>query len=411
MVKVSIVIPFYNVEDYFRECLDTVINQTLEDLEIICINDGSTDDSLRIAEEFADNDNRIKIFSQENKGAGVARNHGLKLSKGDYIYFMDSDDSIELNALEILYNFSKFHDLDILLFKQIGLDDETGDMFRVPYYDMQFLKPFNKKVFSYHDLGADALKLSVALHGKLFKRDLIHSIRFPEGYIFEDNLFFAEAMLKAKKVSFYDEYFYFRRVRKNSVMTTRNIKYMDCIFIANKIIELFKRENVYQYFKKSIIERKIRDIYTRFSQVDEEFKEEFFQKIKMDFTKFSEEYEDDVFKYEFDDALKYKFRAVLKCQNYREYILSVEKFELNSKLIQLEDKLNKIEKSHKKLKENYSHLENKYSDLEVKFKDSTKEYNILEKRYEKSVKLYNEIINSRSWKVTEPLRKLKNFLR
>lgn len=431
MVKVSIVIPFYNVEDYFRECLDSVTNQTLDDLEIICINDGSTDDSLKIAEEFANHDNRIKIVSQENKGVGAARNRGLELSKGDYIYFMDSDDSIKLNALGLLYDFCKSNDLDILLFKQIVVNDKTGEMFKNPYYEMEFLKPFNKKVFNYKDLGNDALKLAVSLHGKLLKRDLIHSIRFPEGYIFEDNLFFAEAMLKAKRVSFYDEYFYYRRFRDNSIITTKTIKFADSIFIVNKVIELFKRENVYEYFKKSIIERKIRFAFLRFSQVDEEYKEEFFQKIKTDFTNFSGEFEsDDVFKYEIDDDLRYKFRAALECQSYKEYILSIEKFELNSQLTQLNEKLNKIDFSHKKLEEdysnlknryskledkcsnlenNYSKLEDKYSKLEVKFKHSKEQNIVLNKKYGKSVKLYGEILNSRSWKLTKPLRRLKNF--
>ena len=305
---------------------------------------------------------------------------------------MDSDDSIKLNALELLYDFCKSNDLDILLFKQIVVDDKTGEMFKNPYYEMEFLKPFNKKVFNYKDLANDALQLAVSLHGKLLKRDLIHSIRFPEGYIFEDNLFFAEAMLKAKRVSFYDEYFYYRRVRDNSVMTTKTIKFADSIFIINKVIELFKRENVYEYFKKSIIERKIRSAFLRFSQVDEEYKEEFFQRIKTDFTNFSGELEsDDVFKYEIDDDLRYKFRVALECQSYKEYILAIEKFELNNQLTQLNEKLNKIDFSHKKLEENYSNLKNRYSNLEENYSNLKNKQSKLEDKYSKLEDKYSKL--------------------
>ena len=325
MVKVSVIIPFYNVEDYFRECLESIINQTFDDLEIICVNDGSTDNSLKIVEEFSKYDDRIKIFNQENKGASAARNYGLKVSKGDYVYFMDSDDILELNALEELYNFSKANDLDILIFKLISFNNETGEKFNTPYYDMSFLKPFNKKVFNFNDLGDDVMRLAVSLPGKLFKRDTINLIQFEEGYIFEDNLFFAEAMLKAKRVSFYDEYFYNRRIRQNSVMTSKTIKFADSIFIVNKIIDLLKRENIYEDFKKSIIEIKIKSAYNRLSQVDEEYKEEFFQRIKKDFINFSEEFEGEhVFRYEINEGLKNKFRGVLISQTYKEYILLVE---------------------------------------------------------------------------------------
>ena len=135
MVKVSVVIPFYNVEDYLGECLDSIINQTLDDIEIICVNDGSTDDSLKIVEELATSDDRIKIFSQENQGASASRNHGVKKTHGDYIYFMDSDDILELNALEDLYDFSVSNDLDILIFKMINFNDDTGEKYASNYYE------------------------------------------------------------------------------------------------------------------------------------------------------------------------------------------------------------------------------------------------------------------------------------
>jgi glycosyltransferase involved in cell wall biosynthesis len=103
MPKVSIVIPVYNVEKYLRQCLDSVVNQTLKDIEIICVNDGSTDNSLQILEEYANKDDRIKIINKDNGGLSSARNAGLEIATGVYIGFVDSDDYIEIETYNEAY--------------------------------------------------------------------------------------------------------------------------------------------------------------------------------------------------------------------------------------------------------------------------------------------------------------------
>lgn len=120
--KISVVIPVYNVENYLRQCLDSVINQTLDDIEIICVNDGSTDSSPDILEEYSRKDSRIRIISQENMGLSGARNTGMKYIKGEYVYFLDSDDYIELDALNQMYNISKNNSLDMLMFKTCSFE-------------------------------------------------------------------------------------------------------------------------------------------------------------------------------------------------------------------------------------------------------------------------------------------------
>ena len=115
MSKVSVIIPVYNVEKYLRECLNSVVNQTLKDIEIICVNDGSTDNSLAILQEYAKNDKRIVLINQENKNAGAARNTGLAHATGEYLSFLDSDDFFELNMLEEMYNSAKENSLDIVI--------------------------------------------------------------------------------------------------------------------------------------------------------------------------------------------------------------------------------------------------------------------------------------------------------
>ena len=377
MTKVSVVIPVYNVEDYLEECLESVINQTLKDIEIICINDGSTDNSLNILEAYAENDNRIKIFSQENSGLSASRNHGKKLSQGEYIYFIDSDDYLELNALEKLYDMAMSLDLDILIFKLINFDDGTHEKYTSDYYEMSFLKPYEGKNFNYENIGEIILDVAVSIPGKLFKNSLISSMKFSEGLIFEDNLFFAEAMLNAKRVSFLDKHFYNRRIRNDSITTTKTIKFADMIVISNKIMDLLKEFGVYNQFKKRFLEKKIYATYNRFSQVDEVYKEEFFKRIQEDFKKHEKEFRNDyVFLKKVNPRIKYIFNVALDSEDYKDFELKVE-------LYMLRQKNRNLIRKEKKLKKNI-------------------------KKYKKQ---NNEILNSTSWKITKPLRKILGVFR
>ena len=113
MYKISVIIPVYNVEKYLKECLDSVINQTLKDIEIICVNDGSTDNSLDIIKEYAQNDNRIIVIDKKNAGLGAAYNSGLEVAKGEYIGFVEPDDYISLNMYENLFKHAN-SDVDIV---------------------------------------------------------------------------------------------------------------------------------------------------------------------------------------------------------------------------------------------------------------------------------------------------------
>ena len=372
MVSVSVIVPVYNVEKYLEECLDSIVNQTLKDIEIICINDGSTDNSLSILENYAKKDDRIKIHNQENGGLSVSRNHGIKLSQGEYIYFIDSDDYLELNALEELYNFSKAKNLDILIFKLINFNDVTYEHYTSNYYEMSFLKPFNRKVFNYDSMGEKILNVAVSAPGKFFSRSLIYTMKFPEGLIFEDNLFFSEAMIKAKRVSFLDEHFYHRRIREDSITTTKTIKFADSIIIVNRIIDLTKEFKVYDKFKRRLMEKKIYSAYNRFSQVDEVYKEEFFHLIKEDFKKHEKEYKNDyIFIKKVNSKPRYIFNTALECDNYKD-------FELKVKI---------------------------YSET-ARYKALRRKKRLLNKDYKRIKNLNDQLLTSNSWKVTKPLRKI-----
>lgn len=225
MIKVSVIVPVYNARGYLKECLDSLISQTLKDTEIICVNDGSDDGSKELLLEYENKDKRITVLSQENKGASSARNRGVQDAVGKYLYFMDSDDILELNALERLYICAEKQNLDILYF-----DGES-------FFETEELKEKKKNYATYYirtgdysqvttgpDLFrrmvmADEYRVSPCL--QFLRRDFYQSnnLRFYEGIVAEDNIFTCQSILKARRVSHIKDRLFHRRVRAGSVMT------------------------------------------------------------------------------------------------------------------------------------------------------------------------------------------------
>lgn len=223
-IKVSIIVPVYNVEKYLSECLDSLINQTLKEIEIICVNDCSTDNSAKILEAYSKRDSRIKsIHLTKNGGLSNARNTALQHIKGEYVFFIDSDDFIELDALEKLLNIAVSHDIDQILF-QINVKME-GDFSHISKYYHDYPEELTHRIYSgtYLFSRLDELKLFYALVGcKFTKSELIKSnnITFINGYIHEDNHFSVKTILHAKRVIATNDKYYIRRLRDNSIMTT-----------------------------------------------------------------------------------------------------------------------------------------------------------------------------------------------
>lgn len=126
MSKVSIIMPIYNAEKYLRECMDSVINQTMKDIEIICVNDGSKDSSMDILRYYESLDSRITIINKENEGAGQARNDGMRMATGDYLLFLDADDFFELDMVEKAYNSIEDNEADVCIFNGDKYNTESG---------------------------------------------------------------------------------------------------------------------------------------------------------------------------------------------------------------------------------------------------------------------------------------------
>ena len=212
MPQISVVLPVYNVEEYLRQCLDSLANQTFEDFEVICVNDGSGDSSLSILEEYASEDERFKIISQENKGLSGARNTGMDYIKGKYTIFVDSDDWLELNALEKLYNKITALDSDILMYKFRFFNQDSEQYSESVFTNLEVIDAsLENKNFNYRDVSDILFKISHAPFNKLYKTSFLREagIKFPENLNYEDLYFFYMVFFKTEKVSvFRDESLY-----------------------------------------------------------------------------------------------------------------------------------------------------------------------------------------------------------
>ena len=206
--KVSVVIPVYNTENYLKECLNSIMNQTLDEIEIICINDGSKDNSLELLLEAASKDHRISVYTQKNSGLSVTRNRGAELANGKYIYFMDSDDILDKNALYKLFFRAEKDSLDMICFdgRSFVDDDLEGTVSAAIDYYIRSAK-YNGvytgvELLSLMQKNGD-YRTSVPL--QMVKKSFLeeNNIHFVNGILHEDNLYTYQCMINGKKSSTY----------------------------------------------------------------------------------------------------------------------------------------------------------------------------------------------------------------
>lgn len=221
--KVSIIVPVFNPGDLLYKCLNSITNQSLHEIEIICVDDGSTDDSLEILNDYSKRDTRFKIFHQKNKGAGFARNKGIDESNGEFIIFVDSDDWIDKYMCEKLYNHAIKLNSDLVIFDSLWHTLDGTDPFSY-FSDDEFQEDFNEYTFDYHFIKT---RLMVASYGviwsRFYKSSFIkeNNIRFPKHKIYNDVEFCFKTALLAKSISYYPEMFYnYIRLGQPSLQTS-----------------------------------------------------------------------------------------------------------------------------------------------------------------------------------------------
>ena len=276
MPKFSVIIPIYNVDKFLKECLDSAVNQTFGDIEIIGIDDGSTDDSGKILDEYAAKDKRVIAVHQENQGISCARNKGLAIAKGEYITFIDSDDYWRKDTLQILHDRLQEDDFDMLFLGGINFDNQSKELQEVGVYQFDYLPPdFNYEIFSYRDCEDFIMKIAVCAWSKCYKREFLqqNKIVFPPHLFFEDNIFYVQAFLAAKKCGICKEILYFRRIHPASVTQNWNKYYDDYITVCKKVIDYVKESSVSDAIKQkycSAYAKRPQILYNRFDTADQE---------------------------------------------------------------------------------------------------------------------------------------------
>lgn len=233
MALISIIVPVYNVEEYIDKCINSILNQTFSDFELILVNDGSKDNCGDICDEFSKKDNRIKVIHKKNGGLSDARNAGIDLAKGDYIGFVDSDDYIENDMYEVLYNNILNYDADISI---------CEDYICFQKYEIKKSEREELYVLNTEEAIGMAHKISPGVCNKLFKREIFEGIKFPKGRLNEDVFIFMDILSKAKNIIFttIPKYYYMQR-QSSITKATFDKRKWDCVEAWYKNLE-FVRE-------------------------------------------------------------------------------------------------------------------------------------------------------------------------
>lgn len=274
----SVIIPVYNVAPYLRQCLNSVLFQDFQDLEIICIDDGSTDQSYKILKSYQQKHKKIQIIHQENQGVSVARNIGLKKASGEFIYFLDSDDYIAQNTLTKVYALLKSHNLDMLHITAQQIDERGNEIPTAAAFKMPFIPPDKKnKILAAKDTYSFVFQMSVNPGLSFFKRSFLNKnkIIFPKGIRFEDNPFFFKAVLCASRLMLVDEPLYFYRSSPLSVTNAKDERQFDLIKAYQCVYTFLKEKKLCTLLSYSFLERQMTRLFDTWLTIRSDLKNEF----------------------------------------------------------------------------------------------------------------------------------------
>lgn len=382
MVKVSVVVPIYNVEDFLEECLDSISNQTLDDIEVICVNDGSTDNSLDILNDYAEKDSRFTVISQENAGHAVATNRGMELAKGEYLFLMDSDDILKLNALEDTVKVADEKDVDFVLFQAINYYMDTDEYKEQENYSMTKLADYiGDKVFNWKDIKQFVFKITVTPWSKLYKREFIvnSGAKFPEGLIFDDNVFFWEVLFNAQRITFLREHLFIRRWHSASSTKAGDKRFIDSIEIYRLIWQVFKKYGAFDDYKQRLYNSRVRVGYMRLSRIKKEYREMYYEELKKSMDEIRHEDFFDDFYQTISDRNKRIYSLIQDLDDPTDLIIDISRYDYEN----LKEKFNEIKEENKELKK------------------ENKELN----------KVNAQMSNSNSWKLTKSFRSMGKKLK
>ena len=267
MPKISVIIPVYNCEKYLPMCLDSIILQTYDNLEIICVDDGSKDKSLKVLQKYAQKDARIKIITQKNQGQSAARNEGMKHATGDYISFIDADDWVSLSLYQkFVRRYKKAgREIDIFLFNACSYTQKPKSVYLSKFFEITEWKNFqNPDYIHIFDDCMNPFSGNMSATNKIYRKDFLieNNLDFCNGLIFEDQLFYLQSFLCAKSILLNNDPMYmYRRQNTSSTMHSIGNKVFDIFKIINKMESFLKKTNNYEEYKYAFLQHK----YTQYS--------------------------------------------------------------------------------------------------------------------------------------------------
>ena len=376
MVKISVIIPVYNDEKHLKECLDSISNQTLDDIEIICINDGSTDSSLEILNEYS-TDKRITIITQTNQGSAIARNKGLDIAQGEYIGFLDADDIyINRQSLEIMFDAAKKHDASMISANLKFLTQERN-LISNPHYKRGTFHYFREEGI----IEPDEYGIPFYFYKNLYKADLIEDIRFPDLLRGQDPIFLSKVLSEVDEIYGVPIDFYgymvplsFDKLDSYTKKYHYICQYRQCIDILDNS-ELFKTSDRYMHnlmlYLNGNVDAEVYDI------VCEVFDEKYFEGYKS----------------EYDSFKRSNILNKILEENTQEYFLKAK------------DELGLKEDSLKEYK--IGLFESKMDLKEAEYNELLSENERLKKEYEVEKSFNEEVTGSKSWKLMDRLRRMR----
>lgn len=283
LIKISFIVPVYNAENFLHICLNSILNQSLNEIEIICIDDCSSDNSLNIIKDFSEADDRIKVYSNEkNEGPGFTRNIGLKYAKGEFVAFVDADDWIEEDFSEKLYAHAKYTDSDLVLFNSIQHKD-NNEVERVYFPNNSFNENYHDFVFDYKFNKNLVLNSFLVIWSKFYKRTFIQNLKFPNLSLFEDVSFHVSSVTLAKRITYFPEFLY--HYNRINVFSEQNFKVKsDKVFLLLDIFEDIKdflfKNNLMDELKLNFLNFILTESRNNLLKLDYDIQILFFEKMK-----------------------------------------------------------------------------------------------------------------------------------
>lgn len=271
-IKISVIIPVYCAADTLRTCLDSVLSQSLRDLEVICVDDGSIDFSLAILREYAERDGRVRILTQENQFAGTARNRGMEAATGKYIAFLDADDRYLQDILEIMYRYAEEHCLDMLKTGFLCKDVSTGEQYETPYSQNRHLDAsLHGQVLKFRRSTKQLLGVADVPWNGLYRREFLQAnkIRFNHLRCVNDHSFFIQCLLKAERIMVVDEQAVCYRVGQSESLVGRRGDYFSNQLESYQIVrDLCGPEE--QSLRKIVMGHELNNVFSWYFRLKEE---------------------------------------------------------------------------------------------------------------------------------------------